>query len=145
MHPYLDNEVVRAAFAITPAARHGVTTFKPLLAAALPYLPRWLTGRTSKGSFSRQLLAGMVHNRKAVAHLIRSSALVTAGLLDPEPAVTALAGVEGVHADALYDLQRLTMVCQWLAALATSSPVETPCWPLPHVSTGPAVPEERLC
>ncbi|PNE43465.1 hypothetical protein AOB60_00635 [Streptomyces noursei] len=116
VHPYLDNEVVRAAFAIAPAERHGVTAFKPLLGVALPQLPSWLTSRTSKGSFSRQLIAGMVHHRARLAHLFRDSVLTTSGLLDPEPAITALAGVGGVRSDALYDLQRLAMVCQWLAA-----------------------------
>ncbi|WLQ35546.1 asparagine synthase-related protein [Streptomyces castrisilvae] len=116
VHPFLDNQVVRAAFTITPVERHGVTTFKPLLAAALPFLPPWLTGRTSKGSFSRQLTAGMVHHRPALADLIRTSPLATNGLLDAEPALAALARVGGTAAGDLYDLQRLVMTCQWLAA-----------------------------
>ncbi|WP_407286432.1 asparagine synthase-related protein [Streptomyces sp. BP-8] len=127
VHPYLDNEVVRAAFAIAPAERHGVTSFKPLLGAALPYLPWWLTSRTSKGSFSRQFIVGLVHHRKAIAHLIRSSALATGGLLDPEPAIATLASVQGAQAHALYDLQRLTMVCQWLASTGHSAPLEEAC------------------
>ena len=129
VHPYLDNQVVRAAFAIAPAERHGVTTFKPLLAAGLPDLPTWLTGRCSKGSFTRHLLAGMLRHQRELAHLIRTSALVTSGLLDPEPAVAALAGVSGVHAGALYDLQRLVMACQWLAAhgCCDSPPLEEAC------------------
>lgn len=116
VHPFLDNQVVRAAFAIPPVERHGLTTFKPLLAAALPRLPEWLTGRPSKGSFTRQLTAGMLHHRPQIAELIRTSPLVARGLLDPAPALEALAGVGGTRADALYDLQRLTMTCQWLAA-----------------------------
>lgn len=116
VHPYLDNEVVRAAFAIAPDERHGVTSVKPLLPAALPFLPSWLTSRPSKGSFTRQLTAGMLHHQQGLAGLIRTSPLVTAGLLDPGPALAALAGVGGAHAPALYDLQRLVMACQWLAS-----------------------------
>ncbi|MEU5425931.1 asparagine synthase-related protein [Streptomyces olivoreticuli] len=115
VHPYLDNQVVRAAFAITPAERHGVSSFKPLLSAALPSLPSWLTSRQSKGSFTRQLTAGMVHHQRELAQLIATSPLVTDGLLDPAPALDALAGIGGHHAPALYDLQRLVMACQWLA------------------------------
>ncbi|MET9776264.1 asparagine synthase-related protein [Streptomyces sp. NPDC006367] len=116
VHPFLDNEVVRATFAIAPPERHGVTSFKPLLPAALPYLPAWLTARTSKGSFTRQLTAGMVHHRARLAELIRSSALTAGGLLDAEPALAALAGVDGTQAACLYDLQRLVTACQWLEA-----------------------------
>ncbi|WP_411139805.1 hypothetical protein [Streptomyces sp. x-80] len=119
VHPFLDNEVVRAAFAISPVERHGVTSFKPPLGAALPSLPSWLTGRRSKGSFTRRLTAGTIHNRQALVELIRTSPLVTGGLLDPKPAVAALAGVSGGQAGALYDLQRLVMSCQWLAAYGT--------------------------
>ncbi|MBH1939157.1 asparagine synthase [Streptomyces sp. AV19] len=51
VHPYLDNQVVRAAFAITPIERHGVRAFKPLLSAALPSLPAWLTSRQKPSAF----------------------------------------------------------------------------------------------
>ncbi|MFE9250967.1 asparagine synthase-related protein [Streptomyces sp. NPDC007088] len=122
VHPYLDNQVVRAAFAIAPAERHGVATFKPLLATALPFLPPWLTSRTSKGSFSRQLTAGLLHHRPALATLISTSPLVAGGLLDPDPALRALAGIGGARSDALYDIQRLIMSCQWLARIR---PVES--------------------
>lgn len=113
-HPFLDNQVVQAAFAIDPEERHGRTTFKPLLAAALPELPTWLTDRRSKGSFTRQLTTGIRHHERALAHLIRTNTLVTGGLLDPEPALHALAQVTDGHAHALYDLQRLIMTCHWL-------------------------------
>ncbi|MFJ4342984.1 asparagine synthase-related protein [Streptomyces sp. NPDC088915] len=126
VHPFLDNEVVRAAFAIAPPERHGVTSFKPLLPAALPYLPAWLTGRTSKGSFTRQLTAGMIHHRAALSETIRSSALTAAGLLDAELALAALAAVDGTQAGSLYDLQRLAMTCQWLAA-GEHRPLEAAC------------------
>lgn len=116
VHPFLDTTVVRAAFAIDPVERHGVTSFKPLLAAAVPSLPPWLTGRHSKGSFSRQLIAGLIHHRPELAHLIRNSRLATNGLLDPEPALLALNRIGGTRAGALYDLQRLIMACHWLAA-----------------------------
>ncbi|MGW5019507.1 asparagine synthase-related protein [Streptomyces cacaoi] len=123
VHPFLDNQVVRAAFAMPPAERHGITTFKPLLGRALPELPAWLTSRHSKGSFGRQALAGMRAHRTPLADLIRSSALTTSGLMDPDRAVNALARVGDVQADALYDLQRLAMTCQWLAHHAAGTPL----------------------
>ncbi|MFI1869393.1 asparagine synthase-related protein [Streptomyces jumonjinensis] len=126
VHPYLDNAVVRAAFAIVPAERHGTSVFKPLLGAALPRLPHWLTGRTTKGSFTRQLLTGLLHHQHQVAELIATGPLVTAGLLDPEPARTALARI-GTRAEGLYDLHRLTMTCQWLTAHTRDRLMEQAC------------------
>ncbi|MBH1938977.1 hypothetical protein I5Q34_32765 [Streptomyces sp. AV19] len=58
----------------------------------------------------------MVHHQHELAQLIATSALVTDGLLDPVPALDTLAGIGGHQAPALYDLQRLVMACQWLAA-----------------------------
>ncbi|MFJ5951320.1 asparagine synthase-related protein [Streptomyces noursei] len=128
-HPYLDNEVVRASFSIHPAQRRGVATFKPVLAAALPQLPTWLTSRTSKGSFTREGMAGMIENRPRLAQLFRESVLATSGLLDAEQAVNALAAVETTQANALYDLHRLAMACQWLAAFDAHGrrPLEVAC------------------
>ncbi|MFD4830647.1 asparagine synthase-related protein [Streptomyces uncialis] len=126
VHPYLDNTVVRTAFAVAPAERHGTTVFKPLLGAALPRLPRWLTGRTTKGSFTRQLLTGLVHHQRQVAGLIATSPLVSAGLLDPEPALAALARA-GTRAEDLYGLHRLTMTCQWLTAHSNDRRMEEAC------------------
>ncbi|MFD7552191.1 asparagine synthase-related protein [Streptomyces sp. NPDC059816] len=126
VHPYLDNAVVRAAFAITPAERHGTTVFKPLLGAALPRLPHWLTGRTTKGSFTRQLLTGLLHHQRQVAELIATGPLVTAGLLDPGPALAALARA-GTRAEDLYDLHRLAMTCQWLTAHSNDRLMEKAC------------------
>ncbi|MER7046481.1 asparagine synthase-related protein [Streptomyces jumonjinensis] len=114
-HPYLDNRVVRAAFAIDPLERWSTVSFKPLLAAALPELPVWLTGRTSKGSFTRQLIGGM-SRRTDLAALVQTSSFVTEGLVDASRALTALSGIAGHHATALHNLQRLVTACHWLAA-----------------------------
>ncbi|MFF4282870.1 asparagine synthase-related protein [Streptomyces kronopolitis] len=122
VHPYIDNQVVRAAFAISPTERHGTTAFKPLLAAALPWLPTWLTSRQSKGSFTRQLTAGMLHHQQALAHLLRTSPLATSGLFDPEPALSALFHIGGSQAECLYDLHRLVMASQWLTSCSSTAP-----------------------
>ncbi|MEO3976897.1 asparagine synthase-related protein [Streptomyces sp. CAU 1734] len=116
VHPYLDNHVVRAAFAIDPLERRSVTSFKPLLAAAIPELPTWLAGRTSKGSFTRQLVAGAHQQQRELAALITASPFVTAGLVDDSRALAALSGITGRGAGALYSVQRLVMASLWLAA-----------------------------
>ncbi|EDY51748.1 asparagine synthase-related protein [Streptomyces clavuligerus] len=126
VHPYLDSQVVRSAFAIIPAERHGTTVFKPLLGAALPRLPGWLTRRTTKGSFTRQLLTGLLHHQHQVARLIATGPLVTAGLLDPRPALQTLART-GTRGEALYDLHRLTMTSQWLTAHTNDRRTEEAC------------------
>ncbi|WP_231656039.1 asparagine synthase-related protein, partial [Streptomyces clavuligerus] len=115
VHPYLDDRVVRAAFAIDPLERRSVTSLKPLLAAAVPKLPGWLTGRMSKGSFSRQLIAGARRRERELAALISTSPFVTGGLVDADRAVAALAGLGGHQSRSLFSVQRLAMACLWLA------------------------------
>ncbi|MGW1433547.1 asparagine synthase-related protein [Streptomyces sp. NPDC002431] len=114
VHPYLDNEVVRAAFAVPALARRGVVTYKPLLRAALPQLPTWLTSRRSKGSFTSQRIAGLARYQHLLDDLITSSPLTT-GLIDPAAARTALAqAARGQTATAIADLHQLIVTCWWL-------------------------------
>ncbi|MEU6483502.1 asparagine synthase-related protein [Streptomyces sp. NPDC046887] len=116
VHPYLDNQVVRAAFAVPAAERRGVATFKPLLAAALPQLPPWLTGRRSKGSFTAQRIAGLARHHRALDRLITDSPLVQAGLLDADAARRTLrATAAGQSAAPIGELHYLLITCQWLA------------------------------
>ncbi|MFJ4689480.1 asparagine synthase-related protein [Streptomyces sp. NPDC088789] len=123
-HPYLDDRVVRAAFAIDPLQRRSVTVFKPLLAAAVPELPDWLSGRTSKGSFSRQLIAGARRRERELAGLITASPFVTGGLVDADRALAALAGLGGHASRSLFSVQRLAMACLWLAARDQAHSIE---------------------
>ncbi|WP_327237447.1 hypothetical protein OG349_29375 [Streptomyces sp. NBC_01317] len=51
--------------------------YKPLLAAARPDLPTWLTGRRWKGNFTPLLIAGMRANRHMLTRMILSSPLTT--------------------------------------------------------------------
>ncbi|MFD7552175.1 hypothetical protein [Streptomyces sp. NPDC059816] len=77
---------MRAAFAIDPLERRSVTSFKPLLAAAIPELPVWLASHTSKGSFTRQLIAGVrQQQRELAAGLITTGPFVTSGLVGRKP------------------------------------------------------------
>ncbi|WP_228978505.1 asparagine synthase-related protein [Streptomyces sp. DH12] len=115
LYPYLDNEVVRAAFAVPASARRGVVTYKPLLAAALPALPEWLTARRSKGSFTAQRIAGLARHQFALARLIQDSPLVSEGLIDPVAARrTLLEAARGQGAAPIASLHQLIATCQWL-------------------------------
>ncbi|PJN32196.1 asparagine synthase [Streptomyces sp. CB02959] len=114
-HPFLDNTVVRACLAISPAERRRLGQYKPLLAAARPDLPAWLTGRRSKGSFTPIMLSGLRVNRAALQRLVAKSPLVHAGLVDAAAVSTSLAaaafGTPGVPLAALHTF--LT-TCIWL-------------------------------
>ncbi|WBB58656.1 asparagine synthase-related protein [Streptomyces sp. WMMC500] len=115
-YPYLDNEVVRAAFAIPALARRGVVTYKPLLRAALPQLPQWLTERRSKGSFTAQRIAGLARHRERLDELIAASPFVGAGLIDHAAVSAALAqAARGQNATVIADLHRLLVTCWWLS------------------------------
>ncbi|MCC3767660.1 asparagine synthase-related protein [Streptomyces sp. UNOC14_S4] len=120
-HPFLDNEVVRAAFAVDPFNRPCV--FKSLLAAALPELPWWLTSRQSKGNFTAWRLAGLARHLPHLRDLIRTSPLAEAGLIDASAAIRSLEILaRGEHSTGLADLHMLLVACHWL----TNPPAPTP-------------------
>ncbi|MFE4973511.1 asparagine synthase-related protein [Kitasatospora sp. NPDC056651] len=127
-HPFLDNQVVRAAFAIPAYRRRGTYTYKPVLAAALD-LPDWLVGRRSKGSFTAQRIEGLARHRRALEELVTHSALVTSGLVDPGSVRSALAdAAAGLTADPIADLHHLVAVCKWLhGPVAASVPSAATC------------------
>ncbi|MFB8043498.1 asparagine synthase-related protein [Streptomyces hydrogenans] len=126
VHPYLDNAVVRAAFAVPAAARRGGYTFKPLLAAALPELPSWLLGRRSKGSFTPQRVMAYRHRRARLGDLLAVSPLVTRGLVD-HTAVTGSLGHLGQGRTPIgsADTHQMLTVSWWLAG--THSPAGASC------------------
>ncbi|MEU5690124.1 asparagine synthase-related protein [Streptomyces venezuelae] len=115
VYPYLDNEVVRAAFAVPALARRGLTAYKPLLRAALPQLPDWLTSRRSKGSFTAQRIAGLARHYSQLEELITSSPLAADGLIDPDAVRDALGqAARGQNATAIAHLHQLAVTCWWL-------------------------------
>ncbi|MFJ8852324.1 asparagine synthase-related protein [Streptomyces sp. NPDC102437] len=124
VHPYLDNEVVRAAFAVPALARRGLVTYKPLLQAALPQLPGWLTSRRSKGSFAAQRIAGLARHRHQLDELVTSSPLAASGLITPAAVRAALAqAARGQSATVIADLHQLIVTCWWLTGQTTGREV----------------------
>ncbi len=120
VYPYLDNQVVRAAFAVPALARRGLVAYKPLLRAALPQLPDWLTSRRSKGSFTAQRIAGLARHRARLDELVHTSPLVASGLIDPTAVGTVLAqAARGQSATAIADLHQLLVTCWWLTGQPT--------------------------
>ncbi|WP_087924497.1 asparagine synthase-related protein [Streptomyces albireticuli] len=120
VYPYLDNQVVRAAFGVPALARRGLVAYKPLLRAALPELPDWLTSRRSKGSFTAQRIAGLARHRDRLDELTASSPLAAAGLIDPAAVRTSLAQTaRGQSATVIADLHQLIVTCWWLSGQTT--------------------------
>lgn len=120
VYPYLDNTVVRPAFAVPALARRGLVAYKPLLRAALPELPNWLTSRRSKGSFTAQRIAGLARHRDRLDELIASSPLAAGGLIDPAAVRTSLAqAARGQSATVTADLHQLIVTCWWLSGQTT--------------------------
>jgi asparagine synthase (glutamine-hydrolysing) len=121
VYPYLDNQVIRAAFAVPALARRGLVAYKPLLRAALPQLPDWLTSRRSKGSFTAQRIAGLARHQGRLDELIASSPLVACGLVDPAAVRSALAqAARGQRATVIADLHQLLVTCWWLTGQKTT-------------------------
>ncbi|MEV6058061.1 asparagine synthase-related protein [Streptomyces sp. NPDC052107] len=124
VYPYLDNQVVRAAFAVPALARRGLVAYKPLLRAALPELPNWLTSRRSKGSFTAQRIAGLARHRDRLDELTASSPLAAGGLIDPAAVRTSLAqAARGQSATVIADLHQLIVTCWWLSGQTASREV----------------------
>ncbi|MFJ4880042.1 asparagine synthase-related protein [Streptomyces sp. NPDC088745] len=125
--PYLDNEVVRACYAIPAHERRRSGQYKPLLGAALPELPTWLSGRRSKGSFGPVLLAGLRANRQALHRLLAASPFVREGLLDAAAVAAALnRAAAGDAAAPRAALQLLLTTCLWLNHLPQHLPTPAP-------------------
>ncbi|GAA0906353.1 MULTISPECIES: asparagine synthase-related protein [Streptomyces violaceusniger group] len=124
VYPYLDNQVVRAAFAVPAVARRGLVAYKSLLRAALPELPDWLTSRRSKGSFTAQRIAGLARHRDQLDDLIASSPLAEGGLIDPAAVSTSPAqAARGQSTTVIADLHQLIVTCWWLTGQTTSREV----------------------
>lgn len=124
VYPYLDNAVVRQAFTVPALARRGLVTYKPLLRAALPQLPHWLTSRCSKGSFTTQRIAGLARHQTRLGELIEASPLVRGGLIDPLAAPTALVqAARGQSPTVIADPHRLIVTCWWLTGQTTGRQV----------------------
>ncbi|WP_374117518.1 asparagine synthase-related protein [Streptomyces albus] len=120
MYPYLDNQVVRAAFAVPALARRGLVAYKPLLRESVPELPDWLTSRRSKGSFTAQRIAGLARHRDRLDGLIVSSPLVGGGLIDPAAVRSALTqAARGQCATVIADLHQMLVTCWWLSGQTT--------------------------
>jgi len=125
-YPYLDNQVVRAAFSIPALARRGYLTYKPLLRAALPQLPGWLSSRRSKGSFTAQRIAGLARHRLQLDELIVSSPLAQSDLIDPAAVRAALAqAARGQSAAGIAELHQFIVTSWWLTGQAPT--LETAC------------------
>ncbi|MFF4407781.1 asparagine synthase-related protein [Streptomyces sp. NPDC001262] len=121
VYPYLDNTVVRAAFAVPALARRGLVAYKPMLRESVPELPDWLTSRRSKGSFTAQRIAGLARHRDRLDGLIVSSPLVGGGLIDPAAVRSALAqAARGQSATVIADLHQMLVTCWWLSGQTTA-------------------------
>ncbi|MCX4451613.1 asparagine synthase-related protein [Streptomyces sp. NBC_01789] len=115
VYPFLDNAVVRACLAIPAYERRRNGAYKPLLGAALPGLPPWLTGRRSKGSFGPVLMSGLRAHRNRLHHLVATAPLVQAGLVDARRVATDLDRAAGGEATApRAALQQFLTACLWL-------------------------------
>ncbi|MER7951949.1 asparagine synthase-related protein [Streptomyces sp. NPDC096079] len=126
VYPYLDNTVVRAAFAVPPAARRGLYTFKPLLSAALPDLPDWLLGRRSKGSFTAQRVVAFQRHRARLGDLLTVSPLITAGLFDHAAVTGTLDQLgQGRTPIGAADMHQMLTASWWLTG--THTPAEASC------------------
>jgi asparagine synthase (glutamine-hydrolysing) len=113
--PLLDNQVVRAAMAISVAQRQSVQVQKPLLGAALDGLvPKLLLERTTKGAYDGNAFTGLRTNADRIRCLLEGSRLAAAGLVDLDPVRAELerliAGVPG----RLASLETLITTELWL-------------------------------
>ncbi len=98
--PYLDAQVIRCCMALPGHIRTSGAGFKPLLSAALPsVIPPFLAARTTKGSFTRMMYAGIKLNEPWLHQLISSSTLIESGVIRKTAAEETLRrAVHGLNA-----------------------------------------------
>ncbi|MEU2210775.1 albusnodin/ikarugamycin family macrolactam cyclase [Streptomyces hygroscopicus] len=93
--PFLDNEVIRACFAVPADERGAPGAYKPLLNAAFTgsrVLPGFVLARTTKGGFNALAYAGLRDNAPVLKDLLGPSSQVAAlGLVSEQPVADALA------------------------------------------------------
>nr|WP_228454146.1 albusnodin/ikarugamycin family macrolactam cyclase [Streptomyces alkaliphilus] len=118
--PFLDTPVVDACMAIASHDRVHPDVYKPLARAALHGLvPEWLLHRRTKTDFSAGLHDGLARNEPVLRRILVSSQLAGAGLIDPRPALAALAAAAAGAPAPLGALHSLIVTEVWLAQLAT--------------------------
>ncbi|WP_188295461.1 asparagine synthase-related protein [Streptomyces sp. CBMA156] len=124
--PLLDDRVLDACLAADPATRGTPFAYKPLLTAAVaPDMPADLLRRTGKGDFTPDTHQGLARHRAGLAALIEDSALVRAGLVDPDTLRRACLGLYPPGTP--YAALDATLACEhWLRAHATSPHPHTP-------------------
>ncbi|WP_051717814.1 asparagine synthase-related protein [Streptomyces megasporus] len=89
--PFLDNQVVRAAMAVSVREHASLTVQKPLLGAALDGLvPFWLLARRTKGSYSGNACTGIRRHAAELRELITGGRLTAEGWLDGDAALREL-------------------------------------------------------
>jgi asparagine synthase (glutamine-hydrolysing) len=115
-HPFLDNGMVRACFAVPAVERRRTGSYKPLLAAARPDLPGWLTGRGTKGSFGPVLLSGLRAHRGRLHRMLAASSLTA--VFDMQQVGAALnAAAAGDARAPLAAVHQILTTCLWLENL----------------------------
>ncbi|MFP1629845.1 asparagine synthase-related protein [Streptomyces sp. 5K101] len=122
MHaPYLDTPVVDACLAVPGWERWAPGDFKPLARHALTgAVPGHLLTRRTKTAMTASLHLGVRANHATLNAVITGSRLAAAGLIDPTPALAALAAAARGETAPLGSLHYLIAAELWLTTLTIS-------------------------
>jgi len=113
--PYLDGNVVRAAFYVPATVKGNPHVFKLILQEALKdVVPPQELSRSTKGGFDAQVSRIFINSREALYSLINDSVLVDTGILDATKLHSVLAALETAPLEDIYSLKRFLSTERWL-------------------------------
>ncbi|MGM1059566.1 asparagine synthase-related protein [Saccharothrix sp. Mg75] len=136
--PCFDDRVVDVALSVRAHERRTPWRYRPLQAEALRgILPPEISARTTKGEFGQDVRDGLARNLPAVLALFADSALVRAGLVDPDALRDRMTAPQADNT-ALFALEDLIGCETWLrATTAATSALTSATAATPHAMTAP--------
>ena len=113
--PFLDNNVVRAAFSVATIEKGSPRAFKPLLEMAMAgVVPTEITARTSKGAYDEAATQILSRSAQAISEILENSRLAEAGIIDRDATLRTLSAVDRLSVNELWTLERIINAEGWL-------------------------------
>lgn len=116
--PFLDTDVVRAAFSIPSSLRGNPHVFKHLLTKALEdVIPPEVLARRSKGVYDYFFSESMRQSKPALLEIMRKSYLGDLDIINPNRVMEVIDGIDTASAVAVMSLDRIVSTEAWLRGL----------------------------
>lgn len=137
--PFLDNNVVRAAFVLAAEAKGSPYEFKAILQRALEGIfPQHISERTTKGVYDFEVRKRHFQALRTLGGLLEDSQLVQLNIIRPEVVRQTINNLETAPPAAMWALTQLLVTELWLRDLARGGHT---LMPLPKASVAAEAPK----